>query len=53
MTEYHCLKDSVIPSKIFEAGLKRFPEEVEFAAQYLSYLISINDDSSEFLTSLS
>ena len=47
MTEYHLLKEIAISNKIFELGLKRFPEEVEFAAQYLSFLININDEPSE------
>jgi cleavage stimulation factor subunit 3 len=53
MTEYHCLKETVVANKIFEAGLKRYPEEVEFAAQYLTFLININDEPSMSFVAMS
>jgi len=45
--EYHCNTDANIATKIFELGLKAFPDDVSFAVKFLEFLIQINDDSSE------
>ncbi|KAI9707545.1 MAG: mRNA 3'-end-processing protein rna14 [Candelina mexicana] len=42
LIEYHCYKDPVA-TKIFERGLKLFPNDENFALEYLKHLIAIND----------
>ncbi|KAI9786536.1 MAG: mRNA 3'-end-processing protein rna14 [Peltula sp. TS41687] len=42
LIEYHCYKDPAA-TKIFERGMKLFPEDEEFALEYLKHLIAIND----------
>jgi cleavage stimulation factor subunit 3 len=44
--EYHCYKDPAA-TKIFERGAKLFPEDENFALEYLKHLIDINDIISE------
>lgn len=50
MMEYHSSKDSALAIRIFELGLKRFPEEPDFVTKYLQFLININDDNSACMT---
>lgn len=45
--EYHCNKDSSVAIKIFELGLKAFPDDVPFALKFLQFLIQLNDESSK------
>ena len=45
LIEYHCYKDPV-GTKIFERGMKLFPEDESFALEYLKHLIAINDITS-------
>jgi hypothetical protein len=50
--EYHCYKDPAA-TKIFERGAKLFPEDENFALEYLKHLLDINDVTSKyFITSL-
>ena len=42
LMEYHCYKDPA-GTKIFERGMKLFPEDEVFALAYLKHLIAIND----------
>ncbi|KZF18863.1 Suf-domain-containing protein [Xylona heveae TC161] len=42
LIEYHCYKDPAA-TKIFERGMKLFPEDEDFALEYLKHLIAIND----------
>ncbi|KAJ5634202.1 RNA-processing protein HAT helix [Penicillium herquei] len=42
LMEHHCYKDPAA-TKIFERGAKLFPEDGEFALEYLKHLIDIND----------
>ncbi|KAI9798586.1 MAG: mRNA 3'-end-processing protein rna14 [Piccolia ochrophora] len=42
LIEYHCYKDPAA-TKIFERGMKLFPEDENFALEYLKHLIAIND----------
>ena len=42
LTEYHCYNDSTV-TKIFERGIKLFPEDQQFALEYLKHLIAKND----------
>ncbi len=46
--EYHCNKDASVATKIFELGLKAFPDEMAFAVKFLQFQLQINDDSSEW-----
>jgi cleavage stimulation factor subunit 3 len=46
LIEYHCYKDPAA-TKIFERGMKLFPEDEQFALEYLKHLIAINDITSE------
>lgn len=46
LMEYHCYKDPAA-TKIFERGAKLFPEDENFALEYLKHLIDINDIISE------
>lgn len=48
LIEYHCYKDPSA-SRIFDKGMKVFPDDVEFALEYLKHLISINDLTSKCL----
>lgn len=45
LIEYHCYKDPV-GTKIFERGMKLFPEDENFALEYLKHLVAINDITS-------
>lgn len=49
LIEYHCYKDPAA-TKIFERGAKLFPEDENFALEYLKHLIDINDITSELNT---
>lgn len=51
LIEYHCYKDPV-GTKIFERGMKLFPEDENFALEYLKHLIAINDITSRCSTIL-
>lgn len=48
LIEYHCYKDPAA-TKIFERGMKLFPEDEYFALEYLKHLIATNDITSETL----
>ena len=50
--EYHCTKAPDVAMRIFEKGLDNFPDEVELALRYLGFLISINDDASQYCSAL-
>ncbi|KAJ1045271.1 hypothetical protein NDA10_002989 [Ustilago hordei] len=45
LMEYHCSKDPVVATKVFELALKTFGNDEAFVVRYLDFLISINDDS--------
>jgi cleavage stimulation factor subunit 3 len=47
LMEYHCYKDPAA-TKIFERGAKLFPEDENFALEYLKHLLDINDVISKF-----
>lgn len=49
LIEYHCYKDPA-STKIFERGMKLFPEDELFALEYLKHLIATNDVTSKFLS---
>ncbi|CAZ83898.1 unnamed protein product [Tuber melanosporum] len=42
LIEYHCYKDPAA-LKIFERGMRLFPEDENFALEYLKHLVAIND----------
>lgn len=48
LIEYHCYKDPAA-TKIFERGAKLFPEDENFALEYLKHLIDINDVTSKLI----
>ena len=48
MMEFHSNKDSAVAIKIFDLGAKKFPNEVEYVIKHLQFLLSINDDTSEY-----
>ena len=48
LIEYHCYKDPAA-TKIFERGMKLFPEDEGFALEYLKHLIAINDITSTLI----
>ena len=48
LIEYHCYKDPAA-TKIFERGAKLFPEDENFALEYLKHLIDINDVISKLI----
>jgi cleavage stimulation factor subunit 3 len=47
LIEYHCYRDPAA-LKIFERGMKLFPEDEDFALEYLKHLVNINDITSKF-----
>lgn len=47
LIEYHCYKDNTA-TKIFERGIKLFPDDEIFALEYIKHLIAINDVTSKF-----
>jgi cleavage stimulation factor subunit 3 len=47
LMEYHCYKDPAA-NKIFDRGARLFPEDAEFALQYLKHLVAINDVTSKY-----
>lgn len=51
LIEYHCYKDNTA-TKIFERGIKLFPEDETFALEYIKHLIAINDVTSKLYDSL-
>ncbi|KAJ5576825.1 RNA-processing protein HAT helix [Penicillium sp. DV-2018c] len=51
LMEYHCYKDPAA-TKIFERGAKLFPEDEQFALEYLKHLIDINDTITVFETTV-
>ncbi len=46
LIEHHCYKDASA-TKIFERGMKLFPEDESFALEFLKHLIANNDITSE------
>jgi len=42
LIEYYCSKDQNIAFRIFELGLKKFPEDAEYTLCYLDYLSHLN-----------
>ncbi|CDR98690.1 related to RNA14-component of pre-mRNA 3`-end processing factor CF I [Sporisorium scitamineum] len=44
LMEYHCSKDAVVATKVFELALKTFGHDEAFVVRYLDFLISMNDD---------
>ena len=48
MIEYHCYEPEAT-KKIFERGLKLFPEDEGFALEYIKHLVATNDHTSKLL----
>lgn len=45
LMEYHCSKDAVVATKVFELALKTFGHDEAFVVRYLNFLIAMNDDN--------
>jgi cleavage stimulation factor subunit 3 len=43
--EYYCSKDTNIAFRIFELGLKKFPDNAEYIMCYIDYLSHLNEDN--------
>jgi cleavage stimulation factor subunit 3 len=48
LIEHHCYQDPAA-QKIFERGMKLFPEDEQFALEYIKHLIKLNDATSKIL----
>ena len=48
LIEHHCYQDAAA-HKIFERGMKLFPEDEQFALEYIKHLIKLNDSTSKSL----
>jgi cleavage stimulation factor subunit 3 len=48
LIEHHCYQDPAA-SKIFERGMKLFPDDEEFALEYIKHLVKLNDSTSKCL----
>jgi cleavage stimulation factor subunit 3 len=46
LIEHHCYQDPAA-NKIFERGMKLFPEDEQFALEYIKHLIKLNDSTSK------
>ncbi len=46
LIEHHCYQDPAA-QKIFERGMKLFPEDEHFALEYIKHLIKLNDSTSK------
>lgn len=44
LIEHHCYQDAAA-NKIFERGMKLFPEDENFALEYIKHLIKLNDST--------
>lgn len=51
--EFLVNKNTRTAREVFEAGLKRFPQETTFALQYLDYMKQLNEDNSMLLSTIS
>jgi len=49
LLEHHCYKDPAA-TKIFERGMKLFPDDENFALEYLKHLIAVNDITSQLIS---
>ena len=48
LMEYHRSEETSVASRIFEKGLDLFGDEIDYVLRYLGFLISINDENSQF-----
>jgi len=46
LIEHHCYQDPAA-NKIFERGMKLFPDDEEFALEYIKHLVKLNDSTSK------
>lgn len=46
LIEHHCYQDPAA-QKIFDRGMKLFPEDEDFALEYIKHLIKLNDSTSK------
>ena len=45
LMEYFCQKDKSVACKIFELGLKKFPNEINFILAYIEFLKNLNEEN--------
>lgn len=45
--EYHVSNQLVVANKILSLAHGKFSDEIEFVVQYLTFLLSVNDENSE------
>ncbi|GAB6030297.1 Cleavage stimulation factor subunit 3 [Chamberlinius hualienensis] len=45
LMEYYCSKEKNVAFRIFELGLKRYPEEPNYILAYIDYLSHLNEDN--------
>ena len=45
MLEYHCAKEALVATKVFELALKTFGPDEHLVVRYLDFLLSVNDDA--------
>ncbi|ODN04266.1 Cleavage stimulation factor subunit 3 [Orchesella cincta] len=45
LMEYYCSKDQNIAFRIFELGLKKFPDDVDYVMSYVEYLSHLNEEN--------
>lgn len=48
LMEYHTTQDKEVATRIFEAGMASHSKQKEFVLRYLTFLISVNDENSEY-----
>jgi hypothetical protein len=46
--EYHINKQFEVARKIFELGLRKFSDQIDFILQYIDFMMHTNDDNSSF-----
>ena len=44
------MKDAGVAGRIFEKGMETFGDEVDFVIHYLTFLLSLNDENSTFVS---
>ena len=47
LMEYHVAKESAVANRILSVAMNKFGTEIDFVVRYLTFLMSINDETSE------
>lgn len=48
LMEYHVAKQPVVANRILSVAMNRFSNEIDFVVRYLTFLMSVNDETSAF-----